>query len=279
MCGRFTLSLPTYSDLANLLGATPDPAIEALYRPRYNVAPTNVHLVLRAHEGHRELVPARWGLINHWAKDASSAARQINARSETARQRPAFRDALERRRCVVPADGFYEWTGPKGARRPLWFHAPSGGLLHLAGLYESWRNPETGEPVRTFTILTTAANDLIAPMHDRMPAILSADDVDAWLAVPDGVAKEDGEEAVSAEEASALLRPAANDALVPRPVSTRVNAVTYDGPDLLDEAREEEATRTSAIREEGARATASPRRKVKPAPEEEMPLFARVKRA
>src|SRR4051812_49025702 len=111
MCGRFTLAIPSVTDLAQILGASVDPALEAFYGPRYNIAPTNTHVVLRLQVGHRELVPARWGLINRWAKDASAASRQINARSETARERPAYREAFESRRCVIPADGFYEWSG------------------------------------------------------------------------------------------------------------------------------------------------------------------------
>ena len=128
----------------------------------------------------RELLPAKWGLVNSWAKDAKRAAAQINARAETLESRPAFKSAFAERRCVVPADGFFEWTGPKTARQPLWFHRPDGGLLLFAGLYEYWQ-PTPGEWERTFTIVTTEANKLMEPVHDRMPVILADDAVDAWL--------------------------------------------------------------------------------------------------
>ena len=226
MCGRFTLTETDFDTLAQALGVTTAGGAEeraaraAHYRPRYNVAPTDVHWVLRVKEGQREIVPASWGLINRWAKDPSSAFRQINARSETARTRPAFRDAFERRRCIVSADGFFEWVGPKNARRPVWFHAPDGGLLRLAGLYESWLDPRTEEWRRTFTILTTAANDVVATAHDRMPVILAANDVGPWL--------HGGDEA--------LLHPAPKEWIVATPVNARVNSVKNDDPQCLEPA-------------------------------------------
>jgi putative SOS response-associated peptidase YedK len=258
-----TLATKSYKDLAEYFHAAVDPEVEAFYKPRYNIAPMSAHLVLRMHDGQREIVPARWGLINYWAKDRSVGSRQINARSETARTRPAYREAFERRRCVVPADGFYEWSGPKGARKPLWFHPAAGGFLTFAGLYEAWKDPATGESVRTFTVLTTAANDFIASIHDRMPAILMPQDVDRWLATP---AK--GEPS-DAEEVSALLKPAPNDALVARPVSTQVNSVGIDAPELLLEEREDQAPKA---------APAAAKRKKAAAPVDDMPLFANVKR-
>lgn len=269
MCGRITLAVQSYKDLADYFHAAVDPEVEAFYTPRYNIAPMSAHVVLRMHDGHREIVPARWGLINYWAKDRSVGSRQINARSETARTKPAYREAFERRRCVVPADGFFEWSGPKGARKPLWFHPAAGGLLTLAGLYETWKDPETGEPVRTFTVLTTPSNDFIAPIHDRMPAILLSKDVDRWLETP-----ENGEPS-NAEEANALLRPAPNDFLVARPVSTQVNSVGNEGPDLIREVREEEPPPAKATTP--ASKTAAKRKKAA-APVDDMPLFAGLKR-
>ena len=118
----------------------------------------------------RQALRASWGLINHWAKDRKTGFKQINARAETVHERPAFRDAFKKRRCVVPAVGFYEWQGQKEKRTPLWFHRPDGGLLLFAGLYESWQpEPDTWEP--TYTIITTEANGLISRVHDRMPVI------------------------------------------------------------------------------------------------------------
>jgi putative SOS response-associated peptidase YedK len=145
MCGRFTLTWSDYDKLAKELEVDPDPAQALEHAARFNIAPTQMHWILRTKPDGRRLTKARWGLINTWDKDAKQAARKINARSERADTAPAFRAAFARRRCVIPADGFYEWTGTKGDKRPVWFHDSGDGLLRLAGLYEPWRNPETGE--------------------------------------------------------------------------------------------------------------------------------------
>jgi putative SOS response-associated peptidase YedK len=171
----------------------------------------------------RELLRARWGLINHWAKDAKIGYRQINARSETLEKRPAFRDAFKKRRCAVPADGFFEWTGPKEQRQPIWFHRPDGGLLLFAGLYESWQPaPDEWEP--TFTIITTDANATLVPVHNRMPVILPDEVVDDWLHP-----RQDDLAALSG-----LLVPARDGVLVGTPVSLRVNSVKNDDPACLE---------------------------------------------
>ncbi len=192
-------------------------------RPRYNIAPTDEHFIVRMQREDREALPAKWGLVNSWAKDSKRAAMQINAKAETLEERPAFRDAFEKRRCIVPADGFFEWTGPKTARLPLWFHRPDGGLLYFAGLYESWQ-PKPGEWQRTFTIVTTSANELLAPVHDRMPVILAKQDLDEWLGPR-----------VPLTRVRELLAPAPVDVLVARRVSPKVNSVRYDERDALDE--------------------------------------------
>lgn len=228
MCARFTLTLPDYAALARALGVEIMGAPGDLYHPRYNAAPGQQQLILRAHDGRREIVPARWGLIPRWAKDPSIASKLVNARAETAREKPAFRDAFVKRRCVIPADGFYEWGGKKGARQPFWFHPKAGGLLCMAGLYESWKDPETGEQERTFTILTTPANEVVGRLHDRMPALLDMAELDAWL----GAAG-----ANTGTDVEALLRPAAASVLEARPVSPRVNSVTHDEPSLIEEFR------------------------------------------
>jgi len=222
MCGRFTLTRKDFRMLAHDLGATFGEDAAASYRPRYNIAPTDDHWIVRTKAEERQLLPAKWGLVNSWAADTKGAARQINARSESAATRPAFRDAFRERRCIVPADGFFEWIGAKESRRPVWYHAPDGGLLLLAGLYESWRDPRDGTRTRTFTILTTAANDAVAPVHDRMPVILPPDRVDDWLHVPATAA-----EAYAAKVAE-LLRPAAAGAIVGTEVSRRANSVRND---------------------------------------------------
>ena len=219
MCGRFTLTVHQLGDVVEQLDATIDAILLDDFRPRYNVAPGERHWLLRSKEGRRQIIPADWGLINHWAKDPRVAYKQINARAETLAERPAYRDAFRSRRCIIPADGFYEWRGPKGQREPLWFHPAEGGLLLLAGLYEGWMDPVTGEVKKTFTIVTTEPNDLVRPIHDRMPAIVPAHRLDEWLV---------------GEAPQKVLGPAADDMLVMDPASPRLNRAGEDDPDLLD---------------------------------------------
>ena len=220
MCGRFTITRRDGNMLAAELGVDADSFVD--YRPRYNVAPTQMHYVVRVKFENREVLPARWGLVNTWAKDASGAAKNINARAETVESRRAFREAFIKRRCVVPADGFFEWTGPKTARQPTWFHREDNQLLLFAGLYESWR-PKPNQWETTFTILTTDANALTRQYHDRMPVILADRDADDWMdpRAPDPLALKK------------LLVPAPADLLVATPVSPDVNDVDNDSPDLL----------------------------------------------
>jgi putative SOS response-associated peptidase YedK len=227
MCGRFTLTFPDYEALARALGVEPDPDAAEIYRPRYNVAPTDPHWVLRVKNGKRELCLATWGLVNSWASDGSGGAKKINARAETLATSPAFKHAFEKRRCVVPADGFYEWTGKKGARRPIWFHPPEGGLLHLAGLYESWKDAE-GSWHRTFTIVTTAANDTVRGAHDRMPVILAPEEVEEWM---DPAA---GKGPGGRKRLAGLLDAAPEGAIEGVAVSPRVNSVENDDPGVLE---------------------------------------------
>lgn len=219
MCGRFTLTVHQLGSVAVQLDALFDEEHGPHYRARFNVAPGDAHWIVRMQDGRRHLVPAGWGLINHWAKDTSAAFKQINARSETLAQRPAYREAYRARRCVVPADGFYEWRGPRKAREPVWFHSPAGGMLWFAGLYEGWRDPQSGEQRCTFTIITTPANALVRQVHDRMPAILPLERVAAWLA---------------GEESETLLSAAAEDVLAMQPASLRVNSAKHDDADLLN---------------------------------------------
>ncbi|AKT36408.1 SOS response-associated peptidase [Chondromyces crocatus] len=266
MCARYTLTVPDFGALAQALLVPLDDEIGSHYRPHFNIAPGTTQLILHlappdrdenAEEavvsgrtrgagpraqaprsgraggasaaGGRVLVEANWGLLNRWVKDPAEARRHVNARAEGVREKPSFREAFARRRCVIPADGFYEWTGPKGARQPVWFHPQRGGLLHLAGLHETWHDPTTGEGFRTFVILTTAANDVVAPLHDRMPVLLAPEDVDAWLDV----------EGSNLDEVEALMRPAPAKVLALRPVSRRVNTTREDDPGLLDAVEEE----------------------------------------
>jgi putative SOS response-associated peptidase YedK len=192
--------------------------VAGLYRPRWNVAPTDPHLVLRRSDAHRrQLEVARWGFLGTGKKGPPLL---INARAESAASRPAFRAAFAGDRCVVPADGFYEWSGTGSARRPYWLHRADGRLLLFAGLHERSAAAPGEVPLGRFTVLTTAANAMVARLHDRMPVILAPGDVDAWLA----------------EGSPALLRPAPEATLVATAVSRRANSVKNDDPACLDPA-------------------------------------------
>jgi putative SOS response-associated peptidase YedK len=224
MCGRFTLTYRERQHLAEELGVNIE-EIPPDYRPRYNIAPTDPHPIVRLRFEDRQALPAKWGLVNSWARDAKRAAAQINARSETLSRSSAFRDAFQKRRCAVPADGFFEWTGAGAQRRPIWYHRPNGKLFFFAGLYESWQ-PEPGNWQRTFTIITTTPNNLVASVHDRMPVILADDVVDLWL----DIKEEDP------EKLARLLLPAPDALLVATPVSQRVNSVKNDDLACLEPA-------------------------------------------
>ena len=229
MCGRFTLIEPSYEDLAETLGVTFDSSQAAAYRPRYNIAPTDPHWVMHMESGVRELMSASWGLVPWWSKTRNDARRPINARSETIKRSPVFREAFERRRCVVVADGFYEWTPPpegmKAPKQPIWFRPANGGLLLMAGLWESWKDPASGERSRSFTIVTRGANSDMDGVHDRMPVVIKPEDLPTWLGVP-----QKGDEKPVDAEVIELLGPAKEGALSRVKVSTRVNSVKNDDP-------------------------------------------------
>ena len=189
MCGRFTLRTPAHR-LAEAFGVRELPNL----RPRYNIAPSQDVVAIRRAADGRELVSLRWGLIPFWAKEAAIGNRMINARAETAAGKPAFRAAFRRRRCLVAADGFYEWQKTDGGpKQPYFIRLADDAPFAIAGLWERWSAPD-GEAVESCTLLTTGANDLLRPIHDRMPVILAPAAYDAWLDA----------EAPSAE---ALLRP------------------------------------------------------------------------
>jgi len=219
MCGRFSLSTPPEEVARHFgLGETPE------LLPRFNVAPTQDVAVVRvsARSGKRRLEPRRWGLVPHWAKDPRIGHRLINARAETLREKPAFREAFRLRRCLVPADGFYEWgRGPSG-RRPFHVRRTSGGPFAIAGLYERWRGPEGAEIV-SCTLVTTDANEAVAPVHDRMPVIVPPEAYAAWL----------DPELCDPARLAGLLRPAPADALVLVPVGPRVNDPRHDDPECV----------------------------------------------
>lgn len=178
MCGRYDLNQsPQLLMLYFRLAAPPAAFSNA------DVRPTDVAPIIRDQDGQRLALPARWGLIPGWAKDETIARHTFNARGETVAEKPAFRAAFKHRRCLVPVSAFYEWQAIPGekTKQKLRFASPDGKPLALAGLWEAWQRPETGEAVETFTIITTAANGLMAPIHDRIPAILGANDWDPWL--------------------------------------------------------------------------------------------------
>ncbi len=184
-------------------------------KPSWNVAPTDDVYAVANRGDVRQLGTFRWGLIPFWAKDRKIAARNINARLETVAEKPAFRDSFVARRCIIPADGFYEWEVRDKGKLPHYIYASSGSPLALAGLWASWRDPETEERIRSCRVITGRPNDKIAKLHDRMPAILSAEAWDAWLD-PD-VSDED--------QLLALLGVYPSEAMAEHPVSTLVNKV------------------------------------------------------
>lgn len=222
MCGRFVAATPP-DQVAAYFGATP----EVLLDPSWNVAPTNdVYVVLEDGEA-RRLDAFRWGLVPAWAKEPRIGARMINARAETLSGKPAFKSAFRRRRCIVPADGFYEWKVVPGqkAKQPYYIRRADGEPLAFAGLWELWRGPDRPQgPLRTATVITTAANETMAPVHDRMPAILPPGDWDRWL--------DPGYDDL--DTLGRLLVPAPPHLLTMHPVSTAVNNVRNKGRDLIE---------------------------------------------
>jgi putative SOS response-associated peptidase YedK len=217
MCGRFTLQIPAEL-LAELFGLVEPPEIPA----RYNIAPTQQVAAVRRHEGGNRLDFLRWGLIPSWAKDPSIGSKMINARSETLDEKPSFRAAFKHRRCLVLASGFYEWEVLGGKKVPRYLRLKDGSPMAFAGLWESWRAPD-GENLETCTILTTAANSLIEPLHQRMPVILHPGDYDRWLdrTLSDPAQLKD------------LLQTYPSEAMEGWTVSTQANSPKRDDPELI----------------------------------------------
>lgn len=220
MCGRFTqhLSWAELHALADLIGQPRNLA------PRYNIAPTTQIEVIRPATGGNELIPMRWGLVPAWwKKPLKELPSTFNARAETVAEKPMFRSAFKSRRCVIPASGYYEWTGKTGSKVPHYITVRDGRPLAFAGLWESWKDPESGEPIDTATIVVGAANAWGRPIHDRMPIILAWRDASAWMAG-------------DVERAVDLLRAPPDDALQEWVVSPRVNkaGVGDDDPAMLN---------------------------------------------
>ena len=217
MCGRFAQRKPRKAVAKAFNVEVPE------VQPRFNVAPGQPVLVVREAGGDREAATLKWGLIPSWAKEAPKGAGLINARSETVAEKPAFREAFRRRRCLIPADGFYEWARGGARKQPYFFRMRDDSPFAFAGLWERWEGD--GEPVETCTILTTAANETVAPVHDRMPVILAPEDFDLWL----------GEDAPDARRS--LLRPYEASAILRHPVSTLVNSPGSQGAELIEELK------------------------------------------
>jgi len=220
MCGRVTVQTPAV-ELAREFALTG--IRNAIERPRFNLAPTQLMPVV-PNDGQRMLDAFRWGLIPGWAKDASIGNKLINARCETVAEKPSFRSALKRRRCLVLVDGYYEWKQSTKPKTPFFFHRKDRKPLALAGLWEEWTSPETGEVVRSCCLITTGPNALVAPIHDRMPVILTPDGQEQWLRP----------EAQEAANLMPLLVPCADDILDLYEVARVVNSPTNDVPACIE---------------------------------------------
>lgn len=216
MCGRFAQRSPT-KKIAKKFKVEEVPQLVE----RYNVAPSQAVLAVREASGGREASLLKWGLVPRWAKDAAIGNRLINARSETVTEKPSFREAFARRRCLVPADGFFEWSRRGDGKRPFYFHMRDGEPFAIAGLWECWEGE--GGPLETCTLLTTGANELLAPHHDRMPVIVRPEDYDLWL-----------DAGVRGAALLNLLRPYPHEEMGAYAVGTLVNSPSNDGPRCVE---------------------------------------------
>ena len=250
MCGRYVLKT-SVPELARMFGVDLDPSYDLTLDPNldrslsdspastaladpvtgelldfnsFNIAPTR-RVVICRHDpaGRPELRFMRWGLIPHWSKDTKSAARMINARAETAAEKPSFRTPLRKQRCIIPASGFYEWKRDGQRKQPYFFRGTDDTPLAFAGLWERWRDP-SGTPIHTCTILTTAANATVAQVHHRMPVVLSPESFDAWLDAP----------RTPVDAVSSLMAPCLDRSLHAYPVSTLVNNARNDEPRCIE---------------------------------------------
>ncbi len=219
MCGRFALQA-SVKELAQAIEVASVRIMEE--RARFNIAPQQAVVAARAGDYGRELVELRWGLVPAWAKESDIGSRLINARSETVTEKPSCRDAFKRRRCLIPSSGFYEWARTEGRKQPYYFRMKSDAPFFFAGLWERWEGAG-GKALETCTILTTQANDLLAPVHDRMPVILNPDAYELWL---DPAVRE-------SNDLTALLRPYPAAQMTSHPVSLNVNIALFNRMRLL----------------------------------------------
>ena len=218
MCGRFVLTADTdMVQMAFNLTSVAHPIA-----PRFNIAPSQPIAVI-TNDDPKTLTYHQWGLIPSWSKDPKMGSKMINARSETAAEKPAFRSAFKRRRCLIPATGFFEWKKQGGGKVPMFIHMQDRQVFAFAGLWEIWHSPEGGE-IRTATILTTEPNEFMAEIHDRMPVILQAKDYETWLAAGDQ----------KADDLMPLMKPFPAELMKAYPVSTFVNSPGNDTPETIE---------------------------------------------
>ena len=217
MCGRFTLR-SNQRAIAEVFGLADIPLIE----PRYNVAPSQAVAAIKLHEGQRRLSFLKWGLVPSWADDPSIGNRMLNARSETVAEKPAFRSAFKKHRCLIVADGFYEWQKNGKAKQPFYIRLKDGRPFAFAGLAEHWHRDD--KTIDSCTVITTGPNELMADIHDRMPVILSPEDYDLWL----------DPEFQGKEKLLSLLKPYPADEMTAYPVSTIVNSPRNETPECVE---------------------------------------------
>lgn len=227
MCGRFFEESPPDEIAARFEAQLPE---QLEFEPRYNIAPNQQVLVVRydRKQHTRTLDHLRWGLIPHFARDPKIAYKRFNARNDAVETRPMFRTAFAKRRCLIVADGFFEWRARGKERQPYAIARADRQPFGLAGIWENWMDPATGEWIRSCAVITTEANELVAPIHDRMPVIVDQADYGKWL----------GETPAESSELTALLRPYPAGALVMWPVDRRVNKPDVDDASLLDRVDE-----------------------------------------
>lgn len=222
MCGRYTLTAKQEELVQRFLLKQ----IAEELKPRYNIAPSQRMLAVRqsSEHGERELAAFSWGLVPFWAKDPKIGYKTINARSETVAEKPAYRAAIKSRRCLIPSNGFYEWQREEKSRHKQPFYAAmaSGELFAMAGLWESWKSPE-GSVIVSCSILTTSANEIMTPVHHRMPVIIDEENYDCWLALDEK----------NPEKLKSLFQPYSSKEMICYPISTFVNSPKNEGPELL----------------------------------------------
>jgi len=232
MCGRYTITM-TFDELVvrYFIEEVNDP----FYLPRYNVAPMQIVPAIINDGSRNRLGPLRWGLIPNWAKDQRKAGGMINAKAETLLEKPSYRNLVYRKRCIIPADSFYEWKSVGSKKQPMRFMRRDEGIFSMAALYDSWVNPEDGEKISTFSIITTTPNSLVSDVHDRMPVILRKEDEDYWL----------DRHQSNPDKLLPLLKPYPESEMIRYAVSSTVGSVKNDGPECVAKVEELKETEES----------------------------------